>query len=189
MSVWEKLLNSFFLSVNTRTAGFSSFSLSELSGGSIVVSYILMFIGGNSASTAGGLKLTTFFILLLVIFKNLSNENNLVFCQKKISSKTINKCFKLLILALVYIMTSILIISTVEGLGIQEVLFEVISAYSTVGLSLGITSTLSVVSKLILMLLMFAGRVGPLTLNFVVVKNSDNVLNNIEYPDSKIIVG
>ena len=189
MSVWDKIVNSFFQSITPRTAGFTTFDQSKLTQASVVVTDILMFIGGSPASTAGGIKTITFVILLLFVFKTQNSKGDIIVCKKKISQKTVQKALKIFCIAVVLILVSTMAICIFEGPNVTlgAVLYEVISAISTVGLTMGITPTLGGLSKLVLILLMFVGRVGALT--FTVALGNKSVSQDIEYPDSKIIVG
>ena len=191
MSVWDKIVNSFFQSITPRTAGFATFDQSKLTSASVVVTDILMFIGGSPASTAGGIKTITFVILMLFIFKNQNSKGDIVFCKRKISNKTIQKALKIFCIVLSCVLISTMVICIDEGakVSIGEVLYEVISAVSTVGLTMGITPMLGVFSKIMLILLMFVGRVGTLTLFVALGSRPASISEDIEYPDSKIIVG
>lgn len=189
MSFGNKILNCLFFSITPRTAGFSTIDITNLTPASLTLTQILMFIGGSPASTAGGLKTTTIFVLLIVLFKIANNKGDIVFRNKKISHKSIHKAFKLLILMVGLILISTVVICAIEGLSLSVVLFETISAISTVGLSLGITPILSTISKILLCVLMFAGRVGTLTITLAISGKDGSISQEIEYPDSKLVVG
>lgn len=191
MSVGGKILNCLFASVTPRTAGFSAVDYSSLSQGSIVLTCILMFIGGGSSSTAGGIKVTTLLVLLLAIFRTTNSNGDVTFCKKKITNKIVQKSIRVICIALILIILSTLAICMVEGnnVTVVEALFETVSAISTVGLSLGITSSLGVISKIILIILMFVGRVGAITLTVAMGNKIGNMKQDIQYPDAKIMVG
>ena len=191
MSVGGKILNCLFASVTPRTAGFSAVDYSSLSQGSIVLTCILMFIGGGSSSTAGGIKITTLLVLLLAIFRTTNSNGDVTFCKKKITNKIVQKSIRVICIALILIILSTLAICMVEGNNVTavEALFETVSAISTVGLSLGITSSLGVISKIILIILMFVGRVGAITLTVAMGNKIGNMKQDIQYPDAKIMVG
>lgn len=190
MSVFNKILNCIFQSVTPRTAGFSTFNQAGLTSAGAVLTNILMFIGGSPASTAGGLKTTTFFVLLLVIFKNLNEKGDITFKKRTINGSTIQKCVRLFFMMISLVLVSVLLISVIEGdsFTTSSIIFEVISAIGTVGLTHGITPFVSVITEIILCVLMFVGRVGALTLS-VALSSKNKSENGIEYPDSKIIVG
>lgn len=189
MSVWQKILNSLFFSISPRTAGFSTVNISNLTPASLVLTQVLMFIGGSPASTAGGIKTTTIFVLLIVLIKNANAKGDVVFRNKRITQRAISKVLKLLSLMISFVVISTLLICAIESLSIDIVLFEVISAMATVGLSLGLTPILGVASKLILCVLMFAGRVGALTITLAISGNDGGLEQEIEYPDAKLVVG
>lgn len=193
MSTFDKIINSLFQSVTPRTAGFNTFDQANLTSQSRVVTDILMFIGGSPTSIAGGVKTTTVFVLLLSAFRSTNQNGEIVVGKKAISSRTINKCLRTIVLAILLSVVSTLLILLLEHgnplASSSSVIFEVLSAISTVGITLGITPTLCVGSKLILMLLMFIGRVGSLTLAFSIKFKSRDAYGQINYPDSKIIVG
>lgn len=193
MSVFDKIINSLFQSVTPRTAGFSTFDQANLTSQSRVVTDILMFIGGSPTSIAGGVKTTTIFVLLVSAFRASNQNGDVVINKRSISSKTIYKCLRLVIIAMLLAVTSTILILLFEhGNSMAtsgSVIFEVLSALSTVGITLGLTPTLCVGSKLVLIVLMFVGRVGSLTLAFAIKFKSRDAYGLIQYPDSKIIVG
>jgi len=190
MSPLCKILNSFFQSITTRTAGFNTFDIKSLTPASIVLTTIFMFVGAGPASTAGGIKLTTLFVLMLFIFKRTNKYGDISFCKRTINSKTIYKCIKIFFVAVFLVLVSTLLLCVVQNgkFSPLECFFECVSAISTTGLSLGITQGLCVFSKVILILLMFVGRVGAITLSIVLFNNSKTTKNDILYRDSKIMV-
>ena len=190
LSVKDKILNSIFLSVTPRTVGFSTVNMQGLTNGSIVLTMLLMFVGAGSASTAGGLKLTTLFLILLLIFKNANSNGELVFNKQQIGAKATKKAIKVFSLYIFLVLISTLIICCFENTSIGKTMFECISALSTVGLSLGLTTTFSIIGKIVLIILMLFGRGGMITISVVVLKSEDDKPQvNIKYPDAKILVG
>lgn len=191
MSFWQKLINSFFFSISPRTAGFSTVDITNFTSASIVLTDVLMFIGGSPASTAGGIKTTTLLILLIAIFKSENHNGNIAFCKKKVSTKMVKKSLRVIVLALLLVVISTFLLCAFEGGNVttEQAIFESISAISTVGLSLGITPMLCAGSKMVLMFLMFVGRVGAITLTLALANKKKNLSQDIEYPDSKIMVG
>ena len=191
MSFWEKIINSFFCSITPRTAGFSTIDYTQLTPASVVLTDIFMFIGGSPASTAGGIKTTTLLVLLIAIFKSENSNGNIPFCKRKISTKMVKKSLRVIVFALLLIITSTFLICSFEGglVTSTEAIFESISALSTVGLTMGITPTLCAGSKIVLMFLMFVGRVGAITLTLALANRKKSISYDIEYPDSKIMVG
>ena len=191
MGTFDKIINAFFLSISPRTAGFSTVDISKLHPASIVITDILMFIGGSPGSTAGGVKTTTIFVLLLALFKSENNNENISFRQKRISHKLIKKSTRVVFFAILFAVIGTVLICIFDGNTVTptQAMFECISALSTVGLSLGVTPILSVGSKLIITILMFVGRVGALTLTLAIASRPNSAIKDIEYPDAKIMIG
>lgn len=191
MNAGEKILNSLFQSVTTRTAGASTINQGGLSSMGAIITIMLMFIGGSPTSTAGGIKTTTLFILLLLIFKSPHQNGHIVYKDRKISANIINKAIKIVLYSICVLIIAILLISLIEGksFGFVEISFECVSAISTVGLTMGITPYLTYASKIIVALLMFVGRVGMTTIIVALSTKNNNVGDQIEYINTDIIVG
>lgn len=190
MGFGDKIVNAFFQSITPRTAGFSTFDQAALTPQSRIVTNLFMFIGGSPASTAGGIKTTTFVILILSLFRFSNDKGDVVCGKKQVSHKIIQKSFKIFGIAILVICSSVLLLCVVEPtISTSAVIFEVVSAISTVGISLGITPTLSAISKMILIFLMYIGRLGVFTLSLAISSRTQKTNEEIEYPDSKIIVG
>ncbi len=189
LSTFDKITNCFFQSVTTRTAGFASFSQSSMTQISKLISGILMFIGGSSMSIAGGIKTTTFFVLLLILTKNKDQNGNIIYRDKKITSKILSKAVRVFLMALSLLFVGTVLIYIFEGgaMSISSIAYDVVSAICTVGLSFGITPMLCSASKITLVLLMYAGRVGMLTIPLAFKSKETN--SAIEYVNAKIMVG
>lgn len=158
------LKNSFFQAVTTRTAGFFSCDQASLNAPSLVLTIMLMFIGASPGSTGGGLKTTTFFVTMKSAFSLLRNKDATAF-KRKIADETIKKAFNLFAVAFLLLAASLFILTVTDGdLGILELVYEEVSAFATVGLTMGITSQLSLPGKIVIIMLMYFGRVGILTL-------------------------
>ncbi|MCI8511975.1 MAG: Trk family potassium uptake protein [Lachnospiraceae bacterium] len=164
MSAGERTLASLFQSVTVRTAGFNSVDLTKLSEGSIFWMICLMLIGGSTGSTAGGIKTTTVMVLLLSIFTTFKKKKNIEIFGRRLEDDITRTASCIFMMYLTLLVVSTLVISAVEGLPVLTVLFETTSAAATVGLTLGITPGLSMLSKLILAFLMIFGRAGSLTM-------------------------
>ncbi len=166
-SAGTKVLASLFMSVSPRTAGFNTVDMAGLSGSGSVLTVIYMFIGGSPGSTAGGLKTTTLAVFLLsALATSRRHTETHIFCRK-FEDDASAQAGVAVALYLVASVVSVLIIAAIEGatgLGVQQIVFEVVSAVGTVGLTCGLTSGLHIVSQLILIILMFIGRVGGFTL-------------------------
>jgi len=154
-----------FYSVNLRTAGFSTFNLGEsLTSGASFLSLLLMFIGGSPLSTAGGIKTTTFFVLIMAFISYAKGKKTIVF-KREVTSRAKYKAFILVISALLGVSLGIFLILIFEKgrFSMQDIIFECFSAFGTVGLSRGITSQLGSASKVVICLLMYFGRIGPVS--------------------------
>ena len=183
----ERLLTSVFQSVTTRTAGFNTADYAELTGSGQMITIMLMLIGGSPGSTAGGMKTTTVAVLLFSAISVFRRKNDVECFNRRIADSTIKNASAILLMYIVLFLAGGIIISGVEGLPLLACLFETASAIGTVGLSLGITSTLGGISKVILIALMFFGRVGGLTVIFATISA---VRQNVsKKPLEKITVG
>lgn len=192
LGVFDKIVNGFFQSVTARTAGFASIDQNLITSGSRILTMIFMFIGGAPNSTAGGIKITTLFILLLFMFR-LPNENgDIRLYDRKVSKKIIMKAFRIIAYTILTLVVAVVLIDIFEynSISFESIVFECVSAISTVGLSMGITVLLSVPSKLVLIALMFVGRVGLITV-VLAISNKGNNSNKqeIEYSNTDIMIG
>ena len=192
-SVGTKILASLFQSITPRTAGFNSIDQSTLTTLSFLATLLLMFIGASPSSTGGGVKTTTVAVLAVTCVRTLQGEKDVNLYRSKINVMNIRKAMTLVSIAFVLIFVNSFAILAFEqargGIDIGAVVYEVTSAFSTVGLSTGITPSLGTASKLILILTMFIGRVGALTIGFSLVKSNADQNRKIEYTDAKIMVG
>ena len=179
-------LGAFFFSVSARTAGFSTYSVSGFTKGGLLILIILMFMGASPGSTGGGIKTTTTFVLFKSAFSMSTNKNCVAF-KRKISDSLIMKAYLLLFLSLSLIITNTLLLCIIEPeYRFVELLFEMVSAFATVGLSTGITPHLSVGSKVIIILTMFIGRLGPLTMASIWINKPKS---SISYTEENITIG
>jgi trk system potassium uptake protein TrkH len=190
MTVENKIVNSVFQSITTRTAGFFSIEPNVMTEESNFLTIILMLIGAAPGSTGGGIKVTTISILILASIFFIMGKENVQVIKNSIPRQIIFKsiCIFMLAILLVVIGTFILLVDT-PNIDFMDALYEVSSALSTCGLSTGITSELNIISKITLMLFMFVGRLGPLTL--VIAFSHKQTLENssFRYSDGKISVG
>jgi len=189
MGFWEKLQVSFFQSVTTRTAGYNTINLTTLHPHCIYMMILLMFIGASPGSTGGGIKTSTFAILIQSVTATLKGKSTVSFFERTIPTMTVVKSISITMLSLVVVSVAQLLMLRLEpDKNFLSLLFEVVSAFGTVGLSLGITPFLSLLGKFTLIVLMFIGRVGPLTL--VLAVGSRAVLpSEVEYPEGKVLIG
>ncbi|MBQ1413519.1 MAG: Trk family potassium uptake protein [Clostridia bacterium] len=183
----DRFLYSLFQSVTTRTAGFNTTDLAAMDESGTAIMIILMLIGGSPGSTAGGMKTATFAVLFLAAITVFSRRNDVQCFKRRLSDETVRNAGAIFFMYLVLFFASGIIISRTEHLPLLTCLFETGSAIGTVGLTLGITSKLSALSRVILMILMFFGRVGGLTMIYAALPSSDSKHSRL--PLDKISVG
>lgn len=189
LSLHDKLLSSYFQSVTLRTAGFQTIDLATLTTPTIIIYLFLMFIGASPGSTGGGLKTTTLGILLLGVMNAITGKEDIEYRRRRLSWQTFNKACAILMLSLFYLFVMIIIMSIFDSSkGFLPLLFELISAFGTVGLSMGVTAKLSIISKLIIILTMYIGRVGPLTIMYALSKKKCRE-GKYKYPEETILIG
>ena len=163
LSPANRILDAFFHSVQTRTAGFNALDIGQFEPETLLVMDVLMFIGGGPAGTAGGIKITTFGVLLAIILAEVRGDPTVTLFGKRLSRAVHREAITVALLAVALVFGSTIAIMLLTHIDLDRVLFEVISAFGTVGLSTGITASVGTPSQLILIMLMFIGRVGPIT--------------------------
>lgn len=183
----ERILLSFFQAVTPRTAGFNTADLTVLSEAGKTMIVILMLIGGSPGSTAGGMKTTTLAVLLANSFAVFRRKENAQFFNRRVSNEAVLQAATIFMMYFILFMSSALVMSVIEELPVLTCLFETASAIGTVGLSLGVTPQLSTASHLILIALMYFGRVGGLTLIFAAMSNVQSSVARL--PQERITVG
>ena len=183
----ERLLLSLFQSITPRTAGFNTADYTSLSSSGRGLTILLMFIGGSPGSTAGGIKTTTIAVLVANAFAVFRRQKSPEMFGRRMEEKAVHDAAAIFTLYLVLSLTGAFTISTVEGLPLSECLFETTSAIATVGLSLGLTPHLGIVSQGILIFLMFIGRVGGLTMIYAALSGSKSSVARL--PQERITVG
>ncbi|MCH5314932.1 MAG: Trk family potassium uptake protein [Eubacterium sp.] len=167
MPIWQKILNSFFASSTARTAGFNSVSNASLTAPSRMITDILMLIGGSSGSTAGGIKTTTIAIMFLCVISTFRKKSNVEIFGKRISSDDMMKSAAIVFINVAQIVAgAIVIIIAQPSLELSDVLFECFSAMGTVGMTTGITSSFETIPKIVIILMMFIGRLTSLVFAF-----------------------
>ncbi len=180
-------MDAFFFSTSARTAGFSTISVGDFSQTGLLILMVLMFIGASPGSTGGGIKTTTFFAILMSI-KGISTNTPVTAFKRRIPAESLVKAFSIFILAIsVICLNTFLVLVVQPELQFLDVLFEVVSAIGTVGLSVGITPDLNVLSKLIICLTMFIGRLGTLTIASVWAYRM--AATTFNYPEERITIG
>jgi potassium uptake TrkH family protein len=191
-TIIEAFITAFFQSVVTRTAGFNTMDFSLLAVPTLILTIFFMFIGAVSGSTGGGIKVNTFVLILLASIRNIKGAKIIIIQQRYISNDLVNKAFTLLLFAFTYNSLAIFLLSITEAkegarLDLLPIVFEQISAFATVGLSMNLTSTLTDPGKIIIIITMFVGRVGPLTL--AVALSSAVKTNALKYPRAYLMIG
>ncbi len=183
----NKLLNAAFLSVAPRTAGFNSVDLSAIADSSEIISDILMLIGGSPGSTAGGLKTTTFAVLILSMIAAARHDTHPQIFKRRLPDDALKQATAIFTIYVSISLIAIIAICELENADLPTVAFEVISAIGTVGCTKGLTPSLCGISKIIIMALMFGGRVGGLTLMLSLAEKKKNI--PLDRPSEKILVG
>lgn len=188
MNFVEKSIAILFQTVSPRTAGFNTLPLDSLRDGSKFLTVLLMFVGGSPASTAGGVKTVTLAVLLLAVGGLITGKKELEVRKRRISHETINKSLTVVVLGMTFLLTGTMLLSMTEiRQDFLSLLFEAGSAAATVGLTLGITPMLSSAGKLIVILLMFSGRVGALTI--LLALSGREKPQRYRFAEEKVIVG
>ncbi len=186
----QRLLDSLFLSVSARTAGFNTVDTSsgKLHPATDLILIVLMFIGGSPASTAGGIKTVTFALLLATVVTTLRRRSKVEMFKRTIDTPIIRRAIALVVLFFVLVwLTSLALVIVQPQINYLDLLFESASACGTVGYSMGVTPQLNLAGRLIIILAMFAGRLGPLTLLFAIARSSTTI--RYEYPRESVITG
>lgn len=187
MSIYAQLTTSFFQSV-TRTAGFNTVDIALVGTPMLLIFIFLMFIGGAPGSFGGGIKTSTFTLIIFSALNTIRGKKNIEIERRSIPSDLVHKAFSIFLFAASSIFIAIFILSISDGnQSLLPLAFEAVSAFSTVGLSTGITADLSVIGKSVLMLCMFVGRVGTLTLAYAL--NSKMKSSNYKYPRAHMMIG
>ncbi|GGH87685.1 trk system potassium uptake protein TrkH [Pullulanibacillus pueri] len=182
----EKLWASFFQGATPRSAGFNTLNYNDMNETTLLLTIFLMFIGAGSASAGGGIKVTTFFIILISVVGFITGRENPVVFGRWIKKESLSKAMAIFVLSQTFIFIGVCALMLTEQAKFLPTLFEVVSAFSTSGLSMGLTPHLSAIGKVILIFIMYTGLVGPLTLFFSL---SQPKKSKIRYPSEDIMTG
>ncbi|MEG6522014.1 TrkH family potassium uptake protein [Desulfotomaculum sp. 1211_IL3151] len=183
-----KLWASWFQSVTPRTAGFNTIDIATLRPATLFFMILLMFIGASPGSTGGGIKTSTFGMLGLVVITLAKGKEDAELFQRRLPKDLIFKSLSIVLLAISWVIFATLALSITEKADFLAIMFEVVSAFGTVGLSAGLTTNLTSFGQIIIILTMFIGRLGPLTLAFALASRLKRK-NHIRYPEERVIIG
>jgi len=183
-----KILAAFFHAVTPRTAGFNTLPTGQLGTATLFFTILLMYIGASPGSTGGGIKTSTFGVLVSRVVSTAVGRDDVVVFRRRIPDRVVANALSIVFLSGAWIILVTIVLLVSEGLELLPTLFEVVSAFGTVGLSTGITRSLSIIGKLMIILTMFIGRVGPMTLALAIGRRKGRN-HNYRYPEDKIIVG
>ncbi|MGB3587114.1 MAG: potassium transporter TrkG [Tunicatimonas sp.] len=188
MNLTESLISSFFQSATARTAGFNTVDISQITVPAMVLLMFLMFVGGSSGSTAGGIKTSTFFLLVASVVSTSRGSSQIEIGNRHISSEVVFKALSIFFYGIAINLIGVFILSISEPqLPLMDITFEQVSAFGTVGLSRGITASLSDVGKVVIIITMFLGRVGTLT--FAIALSTRAISQNYKLPEEELMVG
>lgn len=187
-SLLEKIEVSFFQSITTRTAGFATIPQQNLTNASAIICLLLMFIGGSPVGTAGGVKTVTFAVLIAFMVATIKNKNEVVLFNRNIAKQTLSKAVAVVSMSFIIMFLSTVLLAAVTDANALDIVYESVSATATVGLTRNLTPTLNLWGKIIIILTMFLGRIGPISLAiaFNTRKERQNIIKN---PTEEISVG
>ncbi|MBR4574885.1 MAG: potassium transporter TrkH [Lachnospiraceae bacterium] len=189
MSLGGKILNSFFQSVTFRTAGFATIPQEKMTELSCVAGYILMFIGGSPVGTAGGIKTVTIFLFFMNAISYVTGRKENVVFNRRVPEEVMRKAAAIVCISLVTVVAATVFLMSFDRLALTNALFEVISALGTVGLSRGVTPNLDSAGRIIIIVSMYLGRIGPISMAIFFAKGSGAATNMIKHADGRFYVG
>ena len=173
-TLWEKIQISVFQSVTTRTAGFATIPQENLTNASSILCLLLMFIGGSPVGTAGGIKTVTFAIIIASAFSSIRNKEDTELFGRRITKQAVSKAVAVICMSFIIMFISTVLLSLVTNASALDVLYETVSATATVGLTRNLTSTLCSIGKIIIIVTMYLGRVGPISLAIAFNRKKEN---------------
>lgn len=187
LSFEDKAWSAYFQGLTPRTAGFNSIDISALTLPTMLLIVILMFIGAGSASTGSGIKLSTFIILLLTTITTLKGGEEVSLFGRRLKNSAVLRALTLTLISFLLVFVAIFVLTVTENGSFIAIVFEVVSAFGTVGLSTGLTTELSTIGRFVIMFVMFVGRIGPITIASILLTSKNPSL--IRYPQENIFVG
>ncbi|WP_231618094.1 MULTISPECIES: TrkH family potassium uptake protein [unclassified Fictibacillus] len=183
----EQFWASYFQGVTPRTAGFNSIDMTAINPDTSLLMILLMFVGAGSTSTGGGIKLTTFVVIIFTVAAFLKGKESTVVMKRTIRNAVVYRALAITTISILFIFAALFIITYVQkDVSFMVIVFEVVSAFGTVGLSMGLTPDLTVIGKIVICVVMVFGKLGPLTLAFSLAKQTKD---NIRYPDGEVFTG
>lgn len=189
------VMGALFQSVSLRTAGYSSLPIGQTHYATKLISIFLMFVGASSGSTGGGIKTTTMFLLLLLVYTVVRGREEVTFAKRTFAMQLVHKAMAIVVVSLILVLCSSLLLCLLEEGNPQtaqyefiDFLYETTSAFATVGLSCGMTASLSAGSKILIIFMMFVGRIGPLTMAFAISGRKQNK-TAVKYPQDRMMIG
>lgn len=186
-SILRRLMASFFHSVSARTAGFNTLNMEQLYSPTVLFTIALMFIGASPGSTGGGIKTTTFALLVLSILSMLKGKRDMSLFKRRIHLENYHEAIVLTMLSVILVFGVVIVLMLTESQAFERIIFEAVSAFGTVGLSMGVTTQLTVAGKLLITMLMFIGRIGPLTMIYAFAIRKKHT--SIKYAEETISIG
>ncbi len=188
MSLYDKVLNSLFQSVTLRTAGYASLPQEKLTEISCMVGYILMFIGGSPIGTAGGIKTVTAFLFFMNAYSYINGRTENVVFHKRVPEDQMRKASAIVFYSFTTVFVMTLLLMSRGGIVLTDALYEVMSALGTVGVSRGLTPQLDSMGRIIIIISMYLGRIGPISMILFFVKGT-GAENSLKHADGKFYVG
>lgn len=186
LSIVDKIQNAWFQSATLRTAGFNSVDIAGIANSTFLVMLFFMFVGGSPGGTAGGIKTTTVAILAMTFFANAANREQIIIQHRRLHHETVYRAITIVVSGCAVWFLVVIMLTTTQSIGFRNLIFEATSAIGTVGLSTGATALLDEIGKVIIMIAMFIGRIGPLSL-FMLLSNEQSV-NDTRYPVERISI-
>lgn len=187
MGIKDTIIASMFSAVTPRTAGFNTVDTNALSNSSILLTIVFMFIGGSPGSTAGGIKTVTIAVLAAYVWSNLRNETGCNIFGRRIPDEVIKKASNVLMINLVLAVTAVIAISYIQPMDLRDSMFEVVSAISTVGMTTGVTRDLTLPSRIIIVVLMYCGRIG--SMSFALSFTERKKVPPVKFPEENVLIG
>lgn len=187
LSFQGKLLASYFHSVTPRSGGFNTLNLADMQTATLFFTVLLMFIGASPSSTGGGIKTTTMATILLAVWSMIRGRDDMIAFKRRIPYNMVYKALTVMVTGITLVMTVTMLLTITERTDLMTALYETVSAFGTVGSSMGLTPTLSLPGKILIIITMFSGRLGPITIAFAIARSMKK--EPYRYPEDKPLIG